>query len=65
MTLQPLVPKFQSLEARHGRGWLVHVSWTSGRTADVQGFASEAEAEEWVRSDSPAWLAARLTGSHD
>ena len=65
MTLQPLIPKFQSREARRGMGWLVHVSWSSGRTADIPGFASEAEADDWIRSDSPAWLAARLTGSHD
>jgi hypothetical protein len=65
MTLQPLVPQFQSRQAKRGQGWLVHASWSSGRTADIPGFASEAEADDWIVSKSPAWLAARLTGSRD
>lgn len=65
MTLLPLVPQFESREGRPGKGWLVHASWSSGRTADIPGFATEAEADAWIRSESPAWLAARLTGSRD
>lgn len=65
MTLQPLVPKFEARKSRRGNEWLVHTSWSSGRTADIPGFASETEAENWIRTESSAWLAARLTGSHD
>ena len=65
MALQPLVPRFQSREARHGKGWLVHASWSSGRTADIPGFATKAEADEWIASKSQGWLEVRLTGSHD
>lgn len=63
MTLQPLVPKFEIREGKPGKGWLVHASWSSGRTADIPGFATKADAENWIKNESPAWLAARLTGS--
>lgn len=65
MALRPLVPRFESREGKPGKGWLVHASWSSGRTADIPGFANQAEAEDWIRSQSSAWLAARLTGSRD
>ncbi|MCB1498260.1 MAG: hypothetical protein KDK07_00470 [Bauldia sp.] len=65
MTLQPLVPKFETRKSRRGDDWLVHASWSSGRTADIPGFANEAAAEDWIKTESPRWLAARLTGSHD
>ena len=52
MSLQPLGSKFQIRQARRGQGWLVHASWSSGRTADIPGFATEAEADDWIRSKS-------------
>ena len=65
MIHKPLVPEFQCVEISRGRGWLVRASWSSGRTAEIPGFANQAEAEAWIRDESPAWLAARLTRSHD
>ena len=65
MILKPLVPRFECVEASRGRGWLVRASWSSGRTAEVPGFDSKDAADAWIRDESPAWLAARLTRSHD
>ena len=56
---------FKPCPLKHGDGWYVLASWDSGRTAEVNGFATEAEAEAWIKNDSAAWLTARHTGSHD
>lgn len=65
MALRPAVPRFEPHETRQGNVWFVHASWSNGRTADVGRFPSEAEAAHWIESESAAWLAARLTRSHD
>jgi len=56
---------FKPCPLKHGDGWYVLASWDSGRTAEVTGFATKAEAAAWIKNESPAWLTARYTGSHD
>ncbi len=65
MALRALIPEFETRELRHGKGWIVHASWSNGRTADIPNFASRAEADQWIKTSSTAWLEERSTGSHD
>jgi hypothetical protein len=65
MALRAAVARFEPHEVKQGNAWFVHASWSNGRTADVGNFESEAEAVRWIESESTAWLAARLTHSHD
>ena len=58
-------PRLESRPLKRGGGWYVLVTWSSGRTAQVNDFASETEAEQWISNASAAWLAARQTGSRD
>jgi hypothetical protein len=60
-----LIAHFKPVPLKHGDGWTVLASWDSGRTAEVNGFATKAEAQAWITTESAAWLTARHTGSHD
>jgi hypothetical protein len=65
MVLHPLEAHFQARPLKRGTGWYVLVSWDGGRTAQINDFASEAEADEWIKNKSAGWLKTRDTGSHD
>ena len=58
-------PRLEARQFKKGDGWYVLVTSSSGSTTNVGHFANEAEAEQWIKQDSAAWLKARLTGSHD
>lgn len=65
MALGPSQANFKARPVKVGDGWYVRVTWDNGRTADVPGFANEADAEQWIRHEAAAWLEKRHTGSHD
>ena len=65
MALRVSQPRFEARKQKHGDGWYVLATWPTGSTAEVKGFASEPEAQEWIENKSVAWLKARQTGSHD
>jgi hypothetical protein len=65
MALRALEARFKARQDKHGERWSVQVTWNSGRTAQVNNFSDQAEAEEWIKNGSAAWLKARETGSHD
>jgi hypothetical protein len=65
MALRASEANFEARQLKRGGGWYVLASWVGGRTAQVDDFANEAAAEEWIKSKSAAWLKARQTGSHD
>jgi hypothetical protein len=50
-----LVP---TLQIRHDEkdAWWVAAKWPSGQTEDIQGFSSEAEANEWIANELQTWL---------
>jgi len=54
MTLAALQAHFKSCPLKHSAGWYLRVTWDSGRTAQVDGFATEAEAEAWIATNSIA-----------
>jgi hypothetical protein len=56
-TLNPKVD-FQAVEMKAGSGWCVHVVLPKGEMPRLGGFNSEAEATEWIKLKSSAWLKA-------
>jgi hypothetical protein len=52
------VPKASSPEStiKMGSGWLVIVRFPDRPEIEVPGFATEADAQNWVTNDSWAWL---------
>ncbi|HLF23626.1 MAG TPA: hypothetical protein VI565_06855 [Burkholderiales bacterium] len=50
-------PKFQARpNGQFGQNWCVHVTWRSGVTDIVTGFANQYSALEWIRKDSANWV---------
>jgi hypothetical protein len=49
---------FQAVEMKAGLGWFVRVALPKGETPRLGGFNSEAEATEWIKLKSCAWLKA-------
>ena len=54
-TLGPKVD-FQPVEMRVGSGWFVRVTLPRGEPPRLGGFKTEAEATEWIKRKSAAWL---------
>jgi hypothetical protein len=65
MALGPSPVHFEARPFKVGDGWYVRVSWDNGRTADVPNFATEADAEQWIKHEAASWLEKRRTKSHD
>ena len=65
MALGPSPIHFSAHPVEIGDGWYVRVTWDNGRTAEVPNFATEAEAEQWIKHEAAAWIEKRRTGSHD
>ncbi len=65
MGLRAAEAHFEARQLERDGGWHVVVTWTNGRTAQINNFTDGAEAEEWIKNKSAAWLKARQTGSHD
>jgi len=42
----------------HGTWW-VAAKWPDGRTEDIKGFSSEADANEWIAKELAQWLEQR------
>lgn len=47
-------PTFEHHELKAG-GWYVVATWYNGRTQHVGGFATEAEAIDWIKNESAEW----------
>ena len=48
-------PAFEPIEAENGE-WYVRLSLPGGRQPIVEGFKSEGEAREWIKTGSIAWI---------
>jgi hypothetical protein len=44
-------PEYEALPLKDSSLWFVSVSFKHGPAHEVHGFASEAEAREWIRKD--------------
>jgi hypothetical protein len=47
---------FEVLEWKIGGGWYVKITFATGAPVNIEGFKSEAEAGQWIRNESAAWL---------
>lgn len=65
MALGPSSVRFIPHLLKSGDGWYVQVTWDNGRTAQVPNFATEADAEQWIKNGSALWLTERHTHSRD
>ncbi len=54
-------PTMEIRELKDRSGWYVRLTWTSGHVEDID-VSSEAEAQDWIRRKSAAWLAGRVRG---
>ena len=47
-----------TMQIRHDTNdrWWVAAKWPDGRTEDIKGFTSEAEANEWIANELNKWL---------
>jgi hypothetical protein len=64
VALGALEAHFKVCPLKRGEGWWILVTWDNGRTAQVDGFATQTEAAAWITTNSVAWLNARQTGRH-
>jgi hypothetical protein len=46
---------FKPIETKDGE-WSIRLSLPGGRRPVIDGFKSEAEAQEWIKTDSIAWI---------
>jgi hypothetical protein len=44
------------IRRRDGEHWFVAATWPDGRFEEIQGFATESEANEWIAKKFQAWL---------
>ncbi len=51
-------PTMEARELKDRSGWYVRLTWTSGQTEDID-VGGEAEAHDWIKRKSAAWLAGR------
>jgi hypothetical protein len=56
-------PTLQAVQLKDGSGYYVRVTWPDGSQEEIQDlntgsppFVSEAEAVDWIESDSPDWI---------
>ena len=49
MALLPSQAQFEARQLKNGGRWYVLVTWTNGSTAQVNDFAKESEAEQWIK----------------
>jgi len=52
----------EACELKNRSAWYVRLSWPTGASEEID-FSSEAEAIEWIRDKSAAWLAKRAAGA--
>jgi IS1 family transposase len=49
-------PSFEIERERIGQGYFVRATLTNGATDTIYGFATEADADKWIRNESVVWL---------
>ena len=56
-------PTFEPIEAKNGE-WYVRLYLPGGRQPVIEGFKSQAEAREWIKTNSIAWIEKYEAGKH-
>ncbi len=59
----PPEPTFEPLEEKNGE-WYLRLSLPGGRQTRIDGFKSEVEAREWIKTDLIAWIEKHEGGKH-
>jgi hypothetical protein len=54
--------RFEPIESEPGAGWQVLITLRYGKQLKINGFESSAEAGEWIRTKSAAWLSKYNSG---
>ena len=52
---RPLPTFVQQHELEGGAGWYVVATWYNGRSQHIGGFATEADATDWIKNESAEW----------
>jgi hypothetical protein len=47
---------FDPVQLKDGSGWYVRLTLPDGREPQIDGFKTEAEAQDWIKSKSAEWL---------
>ena len=54
--------RFEPIQLQPGAGWHVLITLRYGKQLKINGFESSAEAREWIRTESAAWLSKYNSG---
>jgi hypothetical protein len=47
---------FEPVQMKIGTGWYLRLTLPGGRQSRIDGFKTQAEAQEWIKAKSTAWL---------
>jgi hypothetical protein len=56
--------KFEPTELKGRTGWCVRIMLPSGIQPQIDGFETEAEARDWIKARSTAWLKMYESGKY-
>jgi ABC-type proline/glycine betaine transport system substrate-binding protein len=48
-------PTFDAVQLKDGSGYFVRVTWSDGFEQQINDFADEAEARQWITDNAPNW----------
>jgi len=48
-------PTYEPVQLKDGSGYFVRVTWSDGFERQINGFADEAEARQWIADKGPHW----------
>ena len=48
-------PTFDAVQLKDGSGYFVRVTWSDGFEQQINDFAGEAEARQWITDNAPNW----------
>lgn len=48
-------PTFEAVQLKDGSGYFVRVTWPDGHEQQINEFADEDEARQWIETKGPHW----------
>ena len=64
MATPKLKTKFEPAELKGQTGWCVRIMLPNGIHPQIDGFETEAEARDWIKARSTAWLKMYESGKY-
>ncbi|MGN6084419.1 hypothetical protein [Trinickia sp.] len=48
-------PTYEPVQLKDGSGYFVRITWSDGFENEIDGFADEGEARDWINKNSAHW----------